>query len=67
MTGDLPDTLDQKLIEAFPGRVVRKDLVHKLKVGFTIPVYVLEYLLGKYCSTTDEEEIRKGLELVCKT
>ena len=60
------DALDQKLIEVFPGRVVRKDLVHKLKVGFSIPVYVLEYLLGKYCSTTDEEEITAGLQLVKK-
>jgi len=58
------DNLDHKLIELFPGRVVRKDLVYKLKVGFSIPVYVLEYLLGKYCSTTDEEEITQGLQLV---
>jgi ATP-dependent Lon protease len=58
------DALDIKLMEAFPGRVVRKDLVQKLKVGFSIPVYVLEYLLGKYCSTTDEDEIARGLELV---
>ena len=58
------DTIDEKLISAFPGRVVRKDLVKKLKVGFNIPVYVLEYLLGKYCSTTDEEEIRTGIDLV---
>ena len=58
------DALDQKLIEAFPGRVVRKDLVYKLKVGFSIPVYVLEYLLGKHCSTTDEEQIRDGLTSV---
>ena len=58
------DELDKKLASAFPGRVVRKDLVKKLKVGFNIPVYVLEYLLGKYCSTTDEEEIRVGLEQV---
>ena len=55
------DDLDRKLLEAFPGRVVRKDLVHKLKVGFNIPVYVLEYLLGKYCSTTNEQEIAAGL------
>ncbi len=61
------DRLDEKLIEAFPGRVVRKDLVKKLKVGFNVPVYVLEYLLGKYCSTTDEDEIRNGLELVKQT
>ena len=69
MNGDqqpngLVDALDQKLIDAFPGRVVRKDLVYRLKVGFSIPVYVLEYLLGKYCSTTDEEQIRQGLESV---
>lgn len=55
------DTLDSKLIDAFPGRVVRKDLVQRLKVGFSIPVYVLEYLLGKYCSTTDESQIDSGL------
>jgi ATP-dependent Lon protease len=58
------DALDQKLVEAFPGRVVRKDLVHKLKVGFSVPVYVLEYLLDKYCSSTDENEISQGLQLV---
>ena len=58
------DELDEKLISAFPGRVVRKDLVKKLKVGFNVPVYVLEYLLGKYCSTTNEEEIKTGLERV---
>ena len=60
----LADPLDNKLLEFFPGRVVRKDLVHNLKVGFNIPVYVLEYLLGKYCSTADEEEISQGLIMV---
>lgn len=58
------DDLDRKLATAFPGRIVRKDLVKRLKVGFNIPVYVLEYLLGKYCSTTDDEEIQAGLEQV---
>ena len=58
----LLDDLDLKLSEAFPGRIVRKDLVQKLKVGFSVTVYVLEYLLGKYCSTTDEEEITLGLK-----
>jgi ATP-dependent Lon protease len=58
------DALDEKLITNFPGRVVRKDLVQKLKVGFSIPVFVLEYLLGKYCSSTDEEEITTGLARV---
>ena len=62
MTEELTlDDLDRKLAAAFPGRVVRKDLVKKLKVGFNIPVYVLEYLLGKYCSTTNEQEIAEGL------
>lgn len=55
------DELDEKLSKLFPGRIVRKDLVKNLKVGFTIPVFVLEYLLGKYCSTTDEDEIQSGL------
>lgn len=67
MSVGLPDSLDCKLIEAFPGRVVRKDLVHRLKVGFSVPVYVLEYLLGKYCSSTDDEEISQGLQLVKDT
>jgi len=58
------DELDQKLSHAFAGRVVRKDLVKKLKIGFNIPVYVLEYLLGKYCATTNETEIIVGLEMV---
>ncbi len=58
------DHLDKKLIESFPGRVVRKDLVQRLKVGFSIPVYVLEYMLGKYCSTTDETQIDQGVENV---
>lgn len=62
-----PDLLDDLLLESFPGRVVRKDLVHKLKVGFSIPVYVLEYLLGKYCSTSDEVEIAQGLQHVKDT
>jgi ATP-dependent Lon protease len=58
------DLLDAKLIEVFPGRVVRKDLVQRLKVGFSIPVYVLEYLLGKYCSTTDDSQIDAGVASV---
>jgi ATP-dependent Lon protease len=61
------DDLDRKLLEVFGGRVVRKDLVKKLKVGFNIPVYVLEYLLGKFCSTTNREEIESGLRQVKET
>ena len=65
---ELPvDEIDRKLLEVFAGRVVRKDLVKKLKVGFNIPVYVLEYLLGKFCSTTNREEIEAGLREVKET
>ena len=58
------DELDAKLAQVFPGRVVRKDLVKRLKGGFSVPVYVLEYLLGKYCSGTDADQIQAGLRQV---
>jgi len=61
------DELDQKLTEAFPGRVVRKDLVHQTKAGFNVPIYVLEYLLGQYCASTDPEIVARGLEYVRQT
>ncbi len=61
------DALDEKLAAHFPGRVVRKDLVRQIKTGFNVPVYVLEYLLGKYCSSTDPEVIAQGLEYVRDT
>ncbi len=47
------DALDDKANRLFAGKVVRKDLVRKVKVGANVPVYVLEYLLGKYCATDD--------------
>ncbi len=56
--------LDQKANEIFAGKVVRKDLVRKVKVGANVPVYVLEYLLGKYCATDDPAAIQAGLRLV---
>jgi ATP-dependent Lon protease len=58
------DALDAKLNEAFAGRVVRKDLVRKVKVGANVPVFVLEYLLGKYCATDDPAAIEAGLRVV---
>ena len=58
--------LDQKLLEHFRGYVVRKDLVRQLKVGANVPVFVLEYLIANSCSTSDEEQIQKGLENVKK-
>lgn len=61
------DELDHKLATALPGRVVRKDLVHQTKSGFNVPVYVLEYLLGQYCSSTDPEIVARGLEYVRQT
>lgn len=51
----------------FGGKVVRKDLVRKVKVGANVPVYVLEYLLGKYCATDDPQAIGAGLRLVNTT
>jgi ATP-dependent Lon protease len=58
------DELDKKSIQAFSGRVVRKDLVRQVKVGANVPVYVLEYLLGKYCATDDSAAIEAGMRLV---
>lgn len=58
--------LDRKLNDAFPGRVVRKDLTQRLKEGANVPVYVLEYLLGTYCATDDELAIQEGVGRVKK-
>ena len=55
------DALDRLANDAFPGRVVRKDLVRRTKVGANVPVYVLEYLLGKYCASDDPDTIEVGL------
>jgi ATP-dependent Lon protease len=59
--------LDQEANDVFGGRVVRKDLVRKVKVGANVPVFVLEYLLGKYCATDDEQAIEAGMRLVNST
>src|SRR5947208_11446496 len=56
--------LDQKSTTVFAGKVVRKDLVRRVKVGANVPVYVLEFLLGKYCATDDPAAIEAGLRLV---
>ncbi len=58
--------LDKKLNDAFAGRVVRKDLTNLIKEGANVPVYVLEYLLGMYAATDDEDSISEGLERVKK-
>src|SRR6266576_5756504 len=61
------DTLDDKVNRVFAGKVVRKDLVRKVKVGANVPVFVLEYLLGKYCASSDEVAIQMGLQVVNDT
>ena len=58
---------DRKVASVFAGRVVRKDLVRKVKVGANVPVFVLEYLLGKYCATDDPVAIDAGLRIVNAT
>jgi len=61
------DALDQKVTQVFVGKVVRKDLLHQIKGGENVPSYVLEYLLGRYCASDDEEEIRLGISAVKET
>ncbi len=58
--------LSEKLVQTFPGKVVRKDLTKKIKEGANVPVYVLEYLLGMYCSSTDEQAVEEGVGNVKK-
>ena len=57
-------TLQQKIMNSFSGKVVRKDLAFLVKGGLPVPTYVLEYLLGQYCANDDEEAIEIGLEKV---
>jgi ATP-dependent Lon protease len=61
------DDLDKLASEAFPGLIVRKDLLRRMRSSFGVPVFVIEFLLGKYCASTDEEVIREGLEFVRET
>ena len=56
--------LDKKINDVFPGLVVRKDLVKAVKGNAIVPTYVLEYLLGQYCATSDETSIQSGIETV---
>jgi len=59
-------SVDQLLNQHFAGKVVRKDLTKRIKEGANVPVYVLEYLLGMYCASDDEQVINEGLEQVKK-
>ena len=56
--------LDRKINDHFPGKVVRKDLTKLVKGNAIVPTYVLEYLLGQYCATDDENTIKEGIETV---
>jgi ATP-dependent Lon protease len=61
-----PDSLDMIAAKALEGYLVRKDLVRKYSKQFPLPTYVVEFLLGRYCASTDEKEIAEGLEIVEK-
>src|SRR5439155_13641306 len=58
------DQLDRLAAEAFEGYIVRKDLVRKFARQYPVPTYVCEFLLGRYCASTNEEEIQEGLQIV---
>ncbi len=60
------DALDRLVADAFPGHIVRKDLVRQFRGQFPVPTYVVEFMLGRYCATVDEKEIDEGLEIVRK-
>lgn len=58
------DELDRKAAQAFEGYIVRKDLVRTFARQFPVPTYVVEFMLGRYCATTDPQEIEEGLSIV---
>ena len=58
------EIIKDKLRQNFDGKIVRKDLTKKIKEGANVPTYVLEFLLGQYCSSDDDEIIQKGVENV---
>lgn len=63
---DSREIIKRKLRQYFDGKIVRKDLTKKIKEGANVPVYVLEFLLGQYCSSDDPEIIEQGVENVKK-
>jgi ATP-dependent Lon protease len=60
------DKLDQLAAQSFEGYIVKKDLLEQFRKTYPVPTYVIEFLLGRYCSTTNENEIQEGLEIVKK-
>jgi ATP-dependent Lon protease len=67
LTTLMSDHIDQKAAEAFPGLVVRKDLLRRVRSAYGVPMFVIEFLLGKYCASTDPDLIEEGLEFVRET
>ena len=61
------DELDRKLTSAFDGKVVRKDLLHRIKKGTNVPTFVLEFLLARFCASDDQAEMDAGMEAVLAT
>lgn len=61
------DELDQQLTSTFDGKVVRKDLLHRIKKGTNVPTFVLEFLLARYCASDDQAEMDAGMEAVLAT
>jgi ATP-dependent Lon protease len=61
------DALDKKLLSAFEGKAVRKDLLHRIKKGTNVPTFVLEFLLARYCASDDPTEMQSGMEAVLAT
>src|SRR5215469_16620103 len=58
------DDLDRAAADGFDGYIVRKDLVRRFARQYPVPTYVCEFLLGRYCASTDETEIQEGLQIV---
>ena len=65
-TGKDGALLDQLLNDHFPGKIVRKDLTKMIKEGANVPIFVLEYLLGNYCASTDAQVVEQGMQTVKK-
>ena len=61
---EVSPVLDDLLNQHFAGKIVRKDLAKLVKEGANVPVFVLEYLLGNYCASTDEATVNEGLQTV---
>lgn len=67
MTTNTKDALDEKVLDIFDGKVVRKDLLHRIKKGTNVPTFVLEFFLARFCASDDPEEIKAGTEAVLET